>query len=134
MNRAELHASLSDHFARYFDACDRKDLDAVMAFLAGAIVAAGPSEASDPAVIRSIYEERQPAPLDDGRRVTKHHVTNVLCDGPDADGAYLASAYYFRLQANSDGPYVATSGRLTQTLAPEGQRWRVLRHVITTDF
>ena len=83
MTGAEVHASLQAHFARYFDACDRRDLDAIMTLLAGATVVAGERETSDPGAIRAVYEARQPAPTDDGRRRTKHHVTNLLADGPD---------------------------------------------------
>jgi hypothetical protein len=131
---AGVHASLSQHLARYFDACDRCDLDAVMGLLAGATVEAGGVTASDPAAIRAVYEARQPAPTADGRRRTKHHVTNLQVDGPDAEGAHLATAYYFRLEPDETGSRVAASGRLQQRLVDEGDRWRVVRHSIISDF
>jgi hypothetical protein len=134
MSRAELHASVSEHFARYFDACDRADIDAVMGIMQGAVVSAGDVETSDATAVRAMYESRQPPPLADGRRVTKHHVTNILVDGPDDSGAYEASAYYFRLQADAGGPHVAASGRLHQVLIPDIAGWRVLRHSIISDF
>lgn len=134
MNDADRHTSLLEHFARYFDACDRCDIDAVMAMMAGASVIAGDTELSDPAAIRQMYEVRQPKPLADGRRVTKHHVTNLIVDGPDETGAFTASAYYFRLEPHSGGPRVATSGRLSQKVVPNGDKWRVRRHRIINDF
>jgi hypothetical protein len=134
MTDAEVHTSLLAHVARYFDACDRCDLDEVMAVLEGATVVAGAQEVSDPAVVRAVYEARQPAPTADGRRSTKHHATNLLVDGPDADGRYGASVYYFRLEPSESGPRIATSGRLEQIVVPVGDGWRVLRHSIVTDF
>lgn len=134
MTRADTYTSLLEHFARYFDACDRCDLDGIMAVLAGATVTAGASVSDDPGAIRALYEARQPAPLADGRRVTKHHVTNLIVDGPDDAGALMASAYYVRLEAGSPDARIAASGRLTQTVLPEGTSWRVLHHHIISDF
>jgi hypothetical protein len=134
MNSADVHSSLLEHFARYFDACDRCDIDAVMQILAGATVTVGATELSDPATIRDMYVARQPKPLEDGRRVTKHHVTNLLVEGPDNTGAFAASAYYLRLQAGPQGPYVAASGRLHQTVIPVATGWRVHHHHIISDF
>lgn len=130
----ELHTSLLVHFARYFDACDRCDIDAVMAIMEGATVGVGASALTDPAVIREMYASRQPAPLEDGRRVTKHHVTNLIVEGPDDDGLVTASVYYFRLQPAEGGPVVATSGRLREVVRRDGDRWAVLTHAIITDF
>lgn len=134
MSPAETRTSLLEHFARYFDACDRRDIDTIMRMMEGAAVEAGGNETHDAADIRAMYEARQPAPLEDGRRVTKHHVTNLIVDGPDQEGVYAVSAYYFRLQANHAGPYVAASGRLRQAVKPDGAQWRVLRHAIISDF
>lgn len=129
-----LYTALLEHFARYFDACDRCDIDAVMEIMAGATVGAGEGAMSDPAAIRAMYESRQPAPSPDGRRATKHHVTNLQVEGPDPDGAYSATVYYFRLQPSDAGPVVAASGRLQEVVRPAGDRFDVLRHSIVSDF
>lgn len=130
----EVHTSLLVHFARYFDACDRCDIDEVMRIMAGATVSAGSTTLSDPEVIREMYASRQPAPLPDGRRQTKHHVSNLLVEGPDGEGVYQVDAYYFRLQPGDQGPYVATSGRLRQVVRRDADGWQVLEHAIVTDF
>ncbi len=131
---AGVHASLLHHFARYFDAVDRRDLDAVLDVLAGATVEAGPLVSDDPAEIRAMYAARQPAPEADGRRRTKHHVTNLLVDEPDAAGVREATVYYFRLEPSDAGPRIAASGRLRQQVVDDGGRWRVVRHSIVSDF
>lgn len=61
------------HFARYFDAVDRADFDAVLGILDGATVSVGDLETADPAVIRNAYAARHVAPSptgDDPRRTT----------------------------------------------------------------
>ena len=130
---AEEYASLLQHFARYFDACDRCDIDAVVDIMAGATIGVGDTALSDPAAIREMYSSRQAAPLDDGRRLTKHHVTNLLVE-PLEGGELSATVYYFRLQPGESGPYVAASGRLNEVVVRDGDRWRVIRHSIVSDF
>ncbi len=134
MNDAGRHTSLIEHFARYFDACDGYDIDAVMDILDGAAVTSGGVTTTDPATLRSFYETRQPPPLPDGRRVTKHHVSNLIVDDAASDEVVTARVYYFRLQAGQSGPYVAVSGRIEQDVVYDGSRWRVLRHSIISDF
>ncbi|RZU74947.1 branched-subunit amino acid transport system permease [Micromonospora kangleipakensis] len=97
------------HFARYFDACDRADSDEVMQIMAGATISVGAQTLSNPAAICEMYETKQPKPLDEVRRATKHHTTNLLVEGPDADGVYAATVYCFRLEAGGSGPVVATA-------------------------
>ena len=130
---AEEYASLLQHFARYFDACDRCDIDAVVDIMAGATIGVGDTALSDPAAIRAMYSSRQAPPLADGRRLTKHHVTNLLVE-PLGGGEISATVYYFRLQPGESGPYVAASGRLNEVVVREGDRWRVIRHSIVSDF
>jgi len=136
---AEVYTSLLQHFARYFDACDRCDIDAVVEIMAGATIGVGDTALSDPVAIREMYSSRQAAPLADGRRLTKHHVTNMLVEPLDPrepleGGEISATVYYFRLQPGESGPYVAASGRLNEVVAREGDRWRVIRHSIVSDF
>jgi len=130
---AEVYTSLLQHFARYFDACDRCDIDAVVEIMAGATIGVGDTALSDPVAIREMYSSRQAAPLADGRRLTKHHVTNLLVEPLEGD-EISATVYYFRLQPGESGPYVAASGRLNEVVAREGDRWRVIRHSIVSDF
>jgi ABC-type xylose transport system permease subunit len=101
----EIHTGLLVHFARYFDACDRADIDEVMQIMAGATISVGAQTLSNPAAIREMYETKQPKPLDEVR--TKHHSTKLLVEGPDADGVYAATVYYFRLEAGGSGRVVA---------------------------
>ena len=130
---ADTYASLLQHFARYFDACDRCDIDAVMQIMHEATVGVGETALSDPVVIREMYASRQPAPMPDGRRVTKHHVTNLQVE--ELDGGMLsATVYYFRLQPSDAGPVVAASGRLNEVVRPDGDRWQVVSHSIISDF
>ena len=128
------YTALLHHFARYFDACDRCDIDDVMRIMQGATVGVGEAALTDAAAIRAMYESRQPEPLADGRRVTKHHVTNLTVEGPDAEGVYSATVYYFRLQPSESGPYVAASGRLNERVRRVDDRWHVLQHSIVSDF
>ncbi|WP_068400321.1 nuclear transport factor 2 family protein [Kribbia dieselivorans] len=134
MNYAEIHATLSTHFATYFEAVDVKDLDTVLDVLDGAVVTIGGAEITDPAQVRAFYEGRLIAPDGNGRRLTKHHVTNILWDGPDEAGVYDVRAYYFRLEPGKNRPRVTTSGRLQQRVVRDGWRWRVVHHAIVTDF
>ncbi|WP_134773072.1 nuclear transport factor 2 family protein [Ornithinimicrobium flavum] len=70
---------------------------------------------------------RQPGP--DGRRHTKHHLTNVVVSGPDADGLVTLEAYYLVLEAGEDGPRTTKSGRFRDLLEPgESGSWRIREH------
>jgi uncharacterized protein (DUF849 family) len=86
--RAEVYCSLAEHFARYFDACDRGDHDQILEILAGATVVAGAIVTDDPVRIRAAYAANHPAPDQDGRRTVKSHGTNLLLDGPGSDGSW----------------------------------------------
>lgn len=130
----EVYASLLQHFSRYFQAADLKDLDAIMAMMEGTTFTVGGVVLTDPEEIRSMYAARQPEPHPDGRRATKHHITNLIVDGPDDEGRYAATAYYFRLQPGESGPVIATSGRLVESLARVGGGWRIIERAIITDF
>jgi ketosteroid isomerase-like protein len=134
MQHAEEHVAVLEHLARYFDACDRADIDAVMRILAGATLALGDVETADPVVVRRAYESRQPAPAADGRRSTKHHVTNLVVEPGAEAGEVVASAYYFRLEPGPDGARVAASGRIRQVLLRDHDAWRVRRHTVISDF
>jgi ketosteroid isomerase-like protein len=134
MNHAESYTSLLEHFATYFDAVDRADLDTVMRILDGATLSVAGNELSDPTAIRRAYQARQQAPGPDGRLRTKHHLTNLRVTGPAADGTLEAAASYFRLEPGEDCPVVTTSGRLRQVVIRDGDGWRVRRHEIVTDF
>lgn len=138
MDRSSAQTELQAHFARYFDACDRADFDAVLEILDGATLVAGPVETDDPVAIRQAYASSHPAPDPDGRRLSKNHLTTLIVEGPDSDGVWTASAHYFRLEPGSDGPRVTRSGRLAQRLrrsaGPGGERWQVLRHQVISDF
>lgn len=136
MSPHDAYVSLMQHFARYFEAVDSADLDAVLGILAGATVRAGTLDTSDPAEIRAVYASRHAAPDDHGRRPAKNHVTNLIADGPDQSGTWTANAYYFRLEPARDDTSigVATSGRIRQTLTRVEDSWRVHRHEIVTDF
>lgn len=137
MTPHDAYVSLMQHFARYFDAVDSAEFDAVLAILAGATVVAGTLETTDPAVIREAYASTHAAPDGDGRRPAKNHVTNLIVDGPDGSGVWSATVYYFRLEPkrrDSEAIGVVTSGRIRQTLSRVGGSWRVHRHEIVTDF
>lgn len=133
-HHAEDHISVLEHLARYFDACDRADIDAIMTILTGATLRVGTLETADPVAIRHAYESRQPAPTPDGRRRTKHHVTNLVVEPGETPAQVAASAYYFRLEPSESGPVVAVSGRIEQVLVRDADRWQVRRHTIVSDF
>lgn len=130
----ELYVALQAHFARYFDAVDACDLDRIMAVLTGATLHMRGTEVTGDEEIRGLYAKVQPAPLADGSRQTKHNATNLLVEGPDADGRYTATVYYFRLQPGDNGPIVVVTGRLTEVVSRDGDRFRVHTHQVVTDF
>lgn len=135
MTPTDIYVSLLEHFARYFEATDTADFDAVVGILDGAVVCAGALETDDPETIRQAYAARHPVPDASGRRGVKNHVTNLVVDGPDESGQWRAAVYYFRLEADEAGRItVGTSGRLVQTLRRQGESWRVVRHEIIADL
>lgn len=134
VSRAETYASLMEHFARYFDASDRADLDEVLRILDSATVVAGPVTTGDPDLIRAAYAARHPKPGPDGRRAVKNHASNLVVSGPDADGVWTATVYYVRLEPGDTGILATASGRIEERLVPDGDDWQVLQHTILSDF
>jgi len=134
MTRSEMYASVLEHFALYFEATDAADFDEVLHILGGTAVVAGPMRLTDPDEIREAYAGRHPAPEPDGRRLVKNHATNLVLSGPDAEGAWTATMYYFRMEPGPGGAVVTTSQRIEQRIEQDGDRWRVLQHTIIKDF
>ena len=134
MTSTEIYVSLLEHFARYFDATDRGDLDELAAILADATVVTPSVETSDPAVVRAAYAARHPAPGRDGRRLVKNHATNLIVDGPDQVGFLTATVYYTRVEPGDGAAAITTSGRIAEQVVRDGDRWRVLRHTVIPDI
>lgn len=136
MTQAELYTSVTEHFARYFDAVDRAEIDEVMAILEGATVKAGTVETADAGEIRQVYESRRADLRPHGGRTVKHHLGQVIVD-PGEHGSVAARAYYLRLEpgeSENSAPVIAVSGRLEQVLTRDGDVWRVHRHEIIADL
>lgn len=120
--------------ARYLDAVDGADLDAVADLLAGATVRTPAGELRGGSAIREAYARIQPAPLPDGRRRTKHHLTNLVVSEPDEDGVVVAEASYLVLVPGDDGPRVQKSGRFRDLVRWDGTSWTIREHVVIPDL
>lgn len=116
----DVHASVLEHLATYFDACDRGDPEAVADCLGEAVVDIRGRVAQGRDAIVAMYTVPDVAPTADGRRRMKHHVTNlritVLAD------RFVADAYHLRLVEQADGAVRALSGRVRQDAARNAGR------------
>lgn len=126
----EVHHILS----RYLVAVDSGDFDHVADVLAQATISSPGGTISGWQEIRQFYEEHQPVPHPDGRRRTKHYLTNLTVTAPDTLGEVLAEAYYFVLEAGPDGPRVIKSGRFREQLTRTSAGWSIREHQILPDF
>lgn len=120
--------------AGYLDAVDGGDFEEVADLLAEAEVVSPAGTLSGRDAIRDAYARLQPVPHDDGRRRTKHHLTNLVVSDPAADGSVVAEAYYFVLEAGPDGPRVTRSGRFLERLERAHRGWVVREHRVIPDL
>lgn len=125
-----VHAALCD----YLDAVDSADFARLEDLLEQATVILPTGTITGGAAIREAYQRIQPAPDKEGRRQTKHHLTNLVVSGPQKDGAVLADAYYFVLEPAPDGPRVQKTGRFHDRLERADQGWRIREHRVIPDF
>jgi len=126
----EVHALL----AAYLTAVDAGDFDRVADLLGEAVVVSPAGTVSGRTAIRRAYAQIQPVPHEDGRRRTKHHLTNLLVSGEQEDGTLVAEAYYFVLEAGVDGPRLLRSGRFREVLQRRDGRWSIREHRVLADF
>lgn len=124
------HRALCD----YLDAVDGADLDRLAALLENATVILPVGTITGGAAIREAYQRIQPTPDEDGRRRTKHHLTNLTVDEPGEDGSVIADAYYLVLEATADGPRVQKTGRFRDRLEHTDGRWVIREHRVLPDF
>lgn len=118
----------------YLDAVDGADFDRLAELLADSTVILPVGTVTGGSEISEAYRRVQPAPLEDGRRRTKHHLTNLTVAAPGPDGAVVADAYYLVLEATPDGPRVQKTGRFRDVLEPVDGRWVIREHRVVPDF
>lgn len=118
----------------YLDAVDGADFDRLADLLEHATVILPTGRITGGAAIREAYQRVQPVPDEDGRRRTKHHLTNLVVAEPEEDGSVVADAYYFVLEATPDGPRVQKTGRFQDRLERQDDGWAVREHRVIPDF
>lgn len=121
-----------DWLAAYADAVDTADVDA-LARLCADVTVRGPTGAQASGEgVAILYRPLVLPPGADGRRRTKHHITNVSVHVDDHSA--VARAYYL-LVKNADGTIrVDTSGRYETALALTESGWKVSEHLVTRDL
>lgn len=127
-------AAVSQLIAEYQDAVDCGDTERVVAVLADAtvIVPTGKSIIGADA-IRGMYTGAN-RPGEDGRRKTKHYLTNVRVHPADADGVHEVDSYYLMYVPGENGPTLRTSGRYQHRVVHRDGRWVILLHRILHDL
>lgn len=118
----------------YLAAVDGADLDRVAELLGRATVRMPAGVLEGGAAVREAYSRVQPEPHPDGRRRTKHHLTNLVVSEPEADGSVVADAYYLVLEEGPDGPRVAKSGRFRDRFEQVSGRWAIREHHVIADL
>ena len=132
--RGQVWFEVHDVLVGYLAAVDGGDFDHVAEVLARARVITPDGGETDGAGVRAMYERLQPVPAEDGRRRTKHHLSNLRVSEPGPDGAVVAEAYYFVLVASDGGPSVTKSGRYREVLRRHDTGWAIHEHRIINDF
>ena len=94
-HRADTWVGAHEAICAYLDAVDGADLDRLVDLLEHATVVLPSGRITGGRAVREAYGPLLSRPGADGRRRTKHHLTNVVVSGPDEDGLLTAEAYYF---------------------------------------
>lgn len=117
----------------YADAVDTADLTSLGRLCEGVAVHAPTGAQASGADVAVIYAPLVLAPDPDGRRRTKHHITNLSVRSDGADRA-RARAYYLLVKQVNGQPTIAASGRYETLLASSGQGWQVTEHRVVRDL
>ncbi|QDO89344.1 hypothetical protein FNH13_14230 [Ornithinimicrobium ciconiae] len=125
-----VHRALCD----YLDAVDGGDFDRLAELMEHATVILPSGRITGGPAIREVYERIQPVPDEDGRRRTKHHLTNLVVSEPGEDGSVVADAYYLVLESGPDGPRVQKTGRFRDWLTSQQDGWVIQEHRVLLDF
>lgn len=98
--------------AEYMDAVDSQDLDRLTELLSWAVlVAPTGEEITDPARLREGYSKAHPGPNAEGRRLTKHNLTNLRVRRGSAPDTLEADAYYVIIDGSTGQAQVLRTGR-----------------------
>lgn len=119
--------------ADYADAVDTADLEGLGQLCAGVTVHAPTGAEGTGEEVAAIYAPLVLAPDGDGRRRTKHHITNVSLRFPD-EGSAVVRAYYLLVKEVDGQPGIAGSGRYETHLVVAGAAWHVREHRVTRDL
>jgi len=119
--------------AHYADAVDTADLPALSRLCAKVTVHAPTGARATGTEVADIYARLVLAPEADGRRRTKHHITNVSVQLGD-DGTALVRSYYLLVKDVQGQPAVAASGRYDTLLVRTRAGWHVIEHRVTRDL
>lgn len=128
---AEVARSVAlDWLARYADAVDTADLLALSRLCATVTVHAPTGAVATGSAVADIYAPIVVVPQRDGRRRTKHHITNVPVQ-PGDDGTALVRAYYLLVKDVDGQPGIAASGRYETLVVQKEATWSVVEHRVT---
>ena len=121
-NEALDRQAIAEVLARYCDALDRMDLDALAAlFTDDCAVSYGPDEklrSRGSAALRTSLERMW------RWKRTSHHLSNVIVEFDDADHA-RAKSYVLAWHERTDGTTATVFGQYRDRLVREGGRWRI---------
>lgn len=119
--------------ADYADAVDTADLEGLRQLCAGVTVHAPTGAEGTGEEVAAIYAPMVLPPDRDGRRRTKHHITNMSLRHTDERSA-VVRAYYFLIREVDGQPGIASSGRYETHLVRAGGVWHVREHRVTRDL
>lgn len=98
--------------AEYMDAFDSHDLDRLIGLLAHAVlVSPTGKEITGTEPLREHYGTVHPGPDAQGRRLTKHNLTNLRVRRGTAPDTLEADAYYIAVDGSTGEPRILQAGR-----------------------
>jgi 3-phenylpropionate/cinnamic acid dioxygenase small subunit len=130
------HVHVTNLIARYAEAIDGGDFDAVAELFAAGVVTTEGSDMKQEgsAAVLGMYTAFTRRYEDDGTPHTKHLTTNLILDVDEESGTASARSYYCVLQAvpGKLALQPIITGRYHDTFVRDGAAWRfATRHIFT---
>jgi len=133
---ASAYIGIAQAIADYMDSVDSGDLDRLCSILSSAtmVLPTGEVRDYDPGAIRAGYSAAHPFPGADGRRPTKHNLTNLRVREGERPGHWRADAYYIIVDGSTGEARILRTGRYALELEQRDEDWVFTRFQINHDY
>lgn len=121
--------------AEYMDCVDSHNFDRLEELFTGAVlVTPSGDEITDTSGLRAGYSKAHPGPRDDGKRPTKHNLTNLRVRAGALPNHFAADAYYLIVDGSTGEAKILRTGRYKVEAELRDGEWLLRRLQVIHDI